>query len=173
MAIRGDNPDNMLDILKGKSDSIFQVEIAGVKTQIYPGSVYQERKNLVEFYLNAYDKIPSGKVKVKLFLDEPSKNNRLLDETIFPMPENFEEDKQIGEHRLQHTKASEIMTTHLAKLEPDDRINVALEVFSKNLFHALPVVEGGELAGIVTPFDVMKALLEEKPAHPEDVYEQA
>ena len=94
MAIRGDNPDNMLDILKGKSDSIFQVEIAGVKTQIYPGSVYQERKNLVEFYLNAYDKIPSGKVKVKLFLDEPSKNNRLLDETIFPMPENFEEDKQ-------------------------------------------------------------------------------
>lgn len=86
---------------------------------------------------------------------------------------HFEEDKQIGEHRLQHTKASEIMTTHLAKLEPDDRINVALEVFSKNLFHALPVVEGGELAGIVTPFDVMKALLEEKPAHPEDVYEQA
>ncbi len=86
---------------------------------------------------------------------------------------HFEEDKQIGEHRLQHTKASEIMTTHLAKLEPDDRINVALEVFSKNLFHALPVVEGGELTGIVTPFDVMKALLEEKPAHPEDVYEQA
>jgi len=87
---------------------------------------------------------------------------------------HFEKDKQVGEQRLEHTKASEIMTAHLAKLEPDDRINVALEVFSRNLFHALPIVDGnGELAGIVTPFDVMKALLEEKPAHPEDVYEQA
>ncbi len=87
---------------------------------------------------------------------------------------HFEIDKQVGEQRLEHTKASEIMTAHLAKLEPDDRINVALEVFSRNLFHALPIVDGnGELMGIVTPFDVMKALLEEKPAHPEDVYEQA
>ena len=87
---------------------------------------------------------------------------------------HFEIDKQVGEQRLEHTKASEIMTAHLAKLEPDDRINVALEVFSRNLFHALPIVDGGgELVGIVTPFDVMKALLEEKPAHPEDVYEQA
>ncbi|MBK7057416.1 MAG: IPT/TIG domain-containing protein [Leptospiraceae bacterium] len=94
MAIRGDNPDKMLEILKGRTDSDFHVEIAGVKTQIYPGSVYQERKNLVEFYLNAYDKIPSGKVQVKLFFSEPSKKNRLLDETLFPMPENFEEDKQ-------------------------------------------------------------------------------
>lgn len=85
---------------------------------------------------------------------------------------HFEEDKLISQHRLEHTKASEIMTDRLAKVEPDDRINVALEVFSRNLFHALPVVGQDELVGIVTPFDIMKALLEEKPAHPEDVYEQ-
>jgi acetoin utilization protein AcuB len=82
----------------------------------------------------------------------------------------FKEGEALSQQHLENTKASEIMTAKLAKVEPDDRINVALEVFSENLFHALPVVDEGELVGIVTPFDIMKALLEEKPAHPEDVY---
>ncbi len=69
-----------------------------------------------------------------------------------------------------HVKVEDLMTRRLAKLESDDRINVALEVFSLNRFHALPVVDKDELVGIVTPFDVMKAMLNEKPAHPEDVY---
>lgn len=86
---------------------------------------------------------------------------------------NHSQEDKNSQHRLEKTKARDIMTAHMAKLEPDDRINVALEVFSKNLFHALPVVDGDELVGIVTPFDVMKALLEEKPAHPEDVYDRA
>ena len=54
------------------------------------------------------------------------------------------------------------MTTGLAKLEPDDRINVALDVFCVNLFHALPVVKDNELVGILTPFDIIKTLAEEK-----------
>lgn len=86
---------------------------------------------------------------------------------------HFQEDQVLNQHRLDHTKASELMTPKLAKLEPDDRINVAIEVFTKNLFHALPVVENKELVGIVTPFDILKTLQAEKPAHPEDVYEQA
>ena len=94
MAIRGDNVDEMIDILKGNSDKLFRVEIGGTKTQIYPGSVFQERKNLVEFYVNAYNKIPFGKVNVVLFLDEPNKPNRRLDQAVFAMPQNYEEDKQ-------------------------------------------------------------------------------
>ncbi len=74
------------------------------------------------------------------------------------------------ETKLGHVKVEDLMTRRLAKLESDDRINVALEVFSLNRFHALPVVDKDELVGIVTPFDVMKAMLNEKPAHPEDVY---
>lgn len=94
MAIRGDNVDEMIDILKGNSDKLFRVEIGGTKTQIYPGSVFQERKNLVEFYINAYNKIPFGKVNVVLSLDEPNKPNRRLDQAMFAMPQNYEEDKQ-------------------------------------------------------------------------------
>lgn len=94
MAIRGDNVDEMIDTLKGNSDKLFSVEIGGTKTQIYPGSVFQERKNLVEFYVNAYNKIPSGKVNVVLFYAEPGKPSRRLDQTVFVMPENYEEDKQ-------------------------------------------------------------------------------
>ncbi|MEL6843782.1 MAG: CBS domain-containing protein [Bacteroidota bacterium] len=59
---------------------------------------------------------------------------------------------------LNHYKASDIMTTGLAKVESTDRINVALEVFKENLFHALPVVDNDELVGIVTTYDIIKAL---------------
>lgn len=79
-------------------------------------------------------------------------------------------DQFLNQSRLEHRKVEDIMTPRLAKLDADDRINVALEVFSINRFHALPVVEGDELVGILTPFDIMKALLNEKPEHPEDVY---
>jgi len=85
---------------------------------------------------------------------------------------HFAEGEALQQRHLENAKASDIMTSKLAKLEPSDRINVALEVFSENLFHALPIVDGDELVGIVTPFDIMKALLEEKPEHPEDVYAQ-
>ncbi|MEL6863937.1 MAG: CBS domain-containing protein [Bacteroidota bacterium] len=63
--------------------------------------------------------------------------------------------------RLDHYCAEDIMTKGLAKLEPDDRINVALEVFKKNLFHALPVVENEELVGIVTTYDIIAELANE------------
>lgn len=72
---------------------------------------------------------------------------------------------------LERTKVEDIMTKGLGKLEPDDRINVALEIFSKNWFHALPVVEHDELVGIVTTQDVIKAILNEKPKEPHLVYE--
>ncbi len=72
---------------------------------------------------------------------------------------------------LEHTKVEDIMTKGIGKLEPDDRINVALEIFSKNWFHALPVVQDDELVGIVTTQDVIRAILNEKPKEPHMVYE--
>lgn len=81
-------------------------------------------------------------------------------------------DKSLLEPHLQNTKASDLMITRLGKIESTDRINVALEIFNLNRFHALPVVDDGELVGIITPFDILKALSEEKLADPSSVYDQ-
>lgn len=70
-------------------------------------------------------------------------------------------DNYMNDVRLKNYTAEDIMTKGLAKLEPSDRINVALEVFKENLFHALPVVEDGELVGILTTFDIIRALANE------------
>ncbi len=70
-----------------------------------------------------------------------------------------EEDRFVNEARLRAYKAEDIMTKGLAKLTPDDRINVALDIFLENRFHAIPIVrEGGELVGLITTFDIIKAL---------------
>lgn len=49
-----------------------------------------------------------------------------------------------------------IMTTKLATLEPIDKVGTAAEIFLAHLFHAIPIVANGELAGIVTTHDVLK-----------------
>ena len=70
-------------------------------------------------------------------------------------------DKLPESNSLQHYTAEDVMTKGIASLSSDERINVALEVFSENLFHAIPVVDDGELVGMLTPFDILKALQEE------------
>lgn len=50
----------------------------------------------------------------------------------------------------------DVMTTHIATLEPEDKIGSAAELFLENLFHAVPIVKDGDLKGIVTSFDVIK-----------------
>ena len=75
-----------------------------------------------------------------------------------------EEDQFVNEARLRAYKAEDIMTKGLAKLTPDRRINVALEIFMENRFHAIPVLDeaSGELVGIITTFDIIKALATEE-----------
>jgi CBS domain-containing protein len=53
-------------------------------------------------------------------------------------------------------KVSQVMTKRLATLEPNEKIGTAAELFLEHLFHAVPIVQNGELVGIVTSFDVMK-----------------
>lgn len=57
---------------------------------------------------------------------------------------------------LNQIKVRDAMTTKLAKLEPHQKVGIAAEVFLENLFHAVPIVEGENLVGIVTTFDVLK-----------------
>ena len=70
--------------------------------------------------------------------------------------------KVVDETRLNHYYAKDIMTKGLAKLNPEDRINVVIEVFKANLFHSIPVVsDDNELLGIVTTYDIILALSKE------------
>ena len=73
-----------------------------------------------------------------------------------------EEDRFVNYARLRAYTAEDIMTAGLAKLGPEDRINVALEMFMVNRFHAIPVIDNQELVGIVTTFDIIKALNNEE-----------
>lgn len=67
------------------------------------------------------------------------------------------------EVRLKSHSVSEIMTRGIARMEETDKINVALEVFKENLFHAIPIVnETGELRGIVTTYDIIMHLANER-----------
>ncbi|MCF8238155.1 MAG: CBS domain-containing protein [Saprospiraceae bacterium] len=53
-------------------------------------------------------------------------------------------------------KVADVMTKKLATLEPADHIGTAAEIFLAHLFHAIPIVLGGELKGIVTTHDLLK-----------------
>ncbi|MFM8450576.1 MAG: CBS domain-containing protein [Haliscomenobacter sp.] len=81
-----------------------------------------------------------------------------------------DEDRFVNYARLRAYTAEDIMTKGLAKLDPDDRINVALEIFLVNRFHAVPVVKNDELVGIITTYDIIKTLAQQ-PITPEQILE--
>ncbi len=56
----------------------------------------------------------------------------------------------------QTTFVTDIMNTCIVKISAQDKIGTAAELFLDNRFHALPVMEGDTLVGIVTTFDVLK-----------------
>lgn len=58
---------------------------------------------------------------------------------------------------LKNYRCDALMSPHLAKLSPSDKIGVAAEIFLDNLIHALPVVdEAGDLVGLVTTYDIIR-----------------
>ncbi|MDX1684867.1 MAG: CBS domain-containing protein [Saprospiraceae bacterium] len=74
-------------------------------------------------------------------------------------------DRFIEEVRRKNFKVRDIMIDRIATLEPDDRVNVALEVFRENRFHALPVIDKDRaLLGIVTTFDIVDFLARDQKA---------
>ncbi|MDA9774204.1 CBS domain-containing protein [Saprospiraceae bacterium] len=69
-----------------------------------------------------------------------------------------EDDQRQDEIRMHNYDVSYIMTKGIGKLEPTDKIVLALDIFRKNEFHALPVVENDELVGLVTTHDIIERL---------------
>jgi len=71
---------------------------------------------------------------------------------------NSKLDEQVDLIRLEAHSVSEVMTQGIAKLNSNERISVAVEVFNENLFHAIPIVDEEKLVGILTTFDFIKEL---------------
>ena len=67
-------------------------------------------------------------------------------------------------YRLKTYTVDQIMTKGVAKLDVKDKIDVALELFKENLFHAIPITRDNDLVGIVTTYDVISTLSSGKGA---------
>lgn len=70
-------------------------------------------------------------------------------------------DRLIEKTRLDTWKVRDIMTERLAKIDSNEPIRTVLGLFKMNRFHAIPVVDGNELVGMVTTFDIIDALASE------------
>ncbi|MCB0705498.1 MAG: CBS domain-containing protein [Saprospiraceae bacterium] len=52
-------------------------------------------------------------------------------------------------------EAQDFMTTQPLSIRPDDSVGLAADIFLANKFHALPVIQGKELVGLVTTHDLL------------------
>lgn len=73
----------------------------------------------------------------------------------------FEGQEGADEAILDMLNISQIMTSKPRTVSSDMVIKDLAEIFAKEDFHALPVVDHDELKGIVTTTDVIKYLLEQ------------
>jgi CBS domain-containing protein len=53
-------------------------------------------------------------------------------------------------------KAKEIMTSNPVTLDVEDTIGLAADIFLTNKIHSIPVLNGNQLAGIITNHDIIK-----------------
>ncbi len=73
----------------------------------------------------------------------------------------FDNQEGSDEAVLEMLTISQVMTSKPRSVSPDTTIREVAEIFSAEEYHALPVVENGELKGIVTTTDVIKYMLEQ------------
>lgn len=70
---------------------------------------------------------------------------------------------------LSSILAEDIMTRYLVNLTPQDTLENAIHIFLKNRFHAMPVLENGKLAGILSTYDILWWIYNNKQEiHPKD-----
>ena len=73
----------------------------------------------------------------------------------------FENQKGADESVLNMLSIPQVMTSNPRIISSEDSIREVAEIFSKEEYHALPVVDNGELKGIVTTTDVITYMLEQ------------
>lgn len=60
------------------------------------------------------------------------------------------------------TPVSQIMTTELITITPEDTVHRCMELMTENRIRHLPVLEKGKLVGMISIGDLVKAVIEEQ-----------
>ncbi len=69
---------------------------------------------------------------------------------------NKKREPELNDQFLVSHYAMQVMTKDVVKLNPNDKIDIAIGIFAENLFHAMPVVDdAGKLVGILSTYDLM------------------
>lgn len=63
---------------------------------------------------------------------------------------------------MKSQKASDIMTTRIVNLEPDQSIDYATELLLQGNFHSLPVLKNFMAVGLVTKHDLLRGYYEQR-----------
>ena len=74
--------------------------------------------------------------------------------------------KHIAPGDFENIDIKDIMSKKLIKLTPEDKIGTAAELFLDNRFHALPVVDGAKIVGLITTFDVLRYMFKKEYPNP-------
>lgn len=61
---------------------------------------------------------------------------------------------------LEITTAKDFMSSNPLTVEYDDMVGLVADIFLANKYHALPVMEGNEVVGIITSHDLIKYCFE-------------
>jgi len=61
---------------------------------------------------------------------------------------------------LRALMVEHVMTPDVIHIQENETIQTAYALFKRNAFHAIPVLKGEELVGIVTPMDILSHFLE-------------
>ena len=99
-------------------------------------------------------------------VDEDNKPIGIISKSDFHQLEHHFTHLKIREAQEQNERffasllASDIMTRDLVCLQIEDAISDAVDIFLKNNIHSIIICRDEECVGIVTPYDIIKSLVE-------------
>jgi predicted transcriptional regulator len=70
-----------------------------------------------------------------------------------------DEEQRNNAEILKNMRVEEIMSENVIVASPEDTIRTILELFNKNVYHAIPIMEKNKLVGIITTQDIIYTLL--------------
>ena len=71
--------------------------------------------------------------------------------------------REFSEKDFKYIKVKDFMTREVYVAHPESTLEQVAAIFNENKFHAIPIVEGSKVIGIVTTQDVIRAAFELEP----------